>query len=242
MMTLNHGFSGYVCSRAVLPLLRPLLRRITPLPERSLAWACFFGAMLPDLDAVTTLAGSGYYFSGDWYGHRQASHSLLGTLVLALLAALPLALRHTRGGVMGFRAAFFPLTAAFWAGGLLHLLGDVVTPRRPLPLFWPLEGEIGAFAHIGWFSPYLLWMFLGALAVEGALRVARIRSVSWPRWRDATIWGVHALVAARWIDYLIRSRYESPEQWSAYQHSLLPAALVNAPTEAMSLAWHWMTR
>lgn len=247
MMTLNHGLSGYVCARVAIPLVR----RFTPLPERSLAWAFFFGAMLPDSDAVMILFGSDYYFSADWFGHRRASHSVLGTLLLALFAALPMARWHARRGTAVFRVAYASLVPAFWAGGLLHLVGDVVTPRRPLPLFWPVDFEYGALSHIGWFSPYLLWLFLAAIAIDVAVRF----SARWggqgspPRrqgglagWRAGAVWGVYAFTAWRWIDYLVESRYESNEQWWAYQHSLLPASLVDPLAFVVSAAWYWMTR
>ena len=250
MMTLNHGLSGYVCARVAMPVMR----RWTRVPERGLALAFFLGAMLPDSDAVTNLLGGAYYFSDAWYGHRQASHSILGTLVLALVAALPLARRHARHGIP-FRGGYAALVMAFWAGGLLHMAGDVFTLRRPLPVFWPLDMEFGALGHIGWFSPYLLWLFLAAIALDLAGRfTARFAAQFSERpgarpahggrfagWRAGVTWGMYAFAAWRWAAFLVQSRYESNAQWWAYQHSLLPAALVDPLAEGVSAAWIWMT-
>lgn len=238
MMTLNHGLSGYVCGRAAMPLLR----RYTRIPEGTLALACFLGAMLPDIDAVTNLLGSGLYFSGAWYGHRQASHSVLGTLVLALLAAWPLAIRLRRRGTASIREAYPALVIVFWLGGLLHIFGDLFTPRMPLPVLWPLSVRVGAFSHIGWFSPFLLWFFLGALAAEMLLRAMPGRGPGPARWRGVGAWGIHALAASGWIGYLMHSRYLSPEQWSAYQRSLLPEAMVGPLNEGVYMLWHWFVR
>jgi membrane-bound metal-dependent hydrolase YbcI (DUF457 family) len=238
MMTLNHGFSGYVCGRAAMPLLR----RYTPLPEGTLALAFFLGAMLPDLDAVTTLIGPSLYFSAEWYGHRQAFHSILGTFLLALLASLPFAYRQSRRGGVPWREAYGGLVTVFWMGGLLHILGDLFTPRLPMPLFWPLPPLVGAFSHIGWFSPFLLWLFLGALVTEALIRWLPGRRAVPARWRAAAIWGVHAFAAWRWIDYLLRSRYHSPAQWAAYQHSLLPEAMIGPVDQGVRELWFWMVR
>lgn len=241
-MTLNHGLSGYVCGRAALPLVRPLLRRFSPLPQGALALACFLGAMLPDLDAITNLAGRGYYFSGEWYGHRQATHSILGTLLLALLAALPLARRYVQRGAASWRAAYPPLVLAFWVGGLLHIVGDLFTPRLPMPVFWPLETRFGAFGHIGWFSPFLLWLFLGAVAAEVLVRLLTGRATLPAGWRAVGIWGIHAFAAWRWMDYLLYSRFESAAQWTAYQESLLPAVMVGPLSQGVRALWLWMVR
>jgi len=125
MMTLNHGFSGYISARAAMPLARKFL----PLPEGTIAFASFIGAMLPDIDAVTNTLERGLYFSQNWYGHRNASHSILGTLILALLAALPMAGWLARRKGMAWRAAYSALVPCFWFGGVVHIVGDLFTPR-----------------------------------------------------------------------------------------------------------------
>jgi membrane-bound metal-dependent hydrolase YbcI (DUF457 family) len=238
MMTLNHGFSGYVCARAAMPVVR----RFSPLPEGAIAFAVFIGAMLPDADAISNVIAQGAYFSDGWYGHRHASHSILGTLLLALLAALPLARGVGRKQGLPWRRAYAALVPCFWCGGLLHIAGDLFTPRLAMPLFWPLPGAFGALSHIGWFSPFLFWLFVAVLLVDGSVRLAGDRLGLSTEDRPAVIWLLNSFAAATWLGYLFGSRYDSADQWSAYQHSLLPDFLITPFAAGVHAAWHWMVR
>ncbi len=254
MMTLNHGFSGFVCGRVALPLLR----RHSPLSARGMGWAFFLGAMLPDLDIVSKTMGRMAYFSGEWYAHRQLSHSLLGTLLMALLAgavfSTPVAQRffsppppasagaeHSTGR---WKALYPWWVACFWAGGLIHLFGDLFTPGMSMPILWPLDLRYGGLSHIGWFSPYLLWLFLFALLakpvleliVPGGPRAGRGRN-----WRGLLLWAVHAGVAAQWVGFLLTSRYESQSQWMEYQRTLLPEAMITPLNQGVRQLWYWLS-
>ena len=235
MMTLNHGFSGYIVGQVVLPLVR--LR--APVAPAALSAAFFLGAMAPDLDIVTLgLAGRAAYFGDAWYGHRGASHSVLGTLLLGLaVAAVLLAWRAAR---QGGRLGFAWLSGCAWAGGLLHILGDLVTPRRPMPVLWPLSERFGALSHIGWFSPYLLWLFIVTITLGWAARWLLPRMTG-PRWASAAVWALYALASYRWVQYMLVSRYESAEQWEAYQAALLPQAMIVPLSAAVRSAWSWLT-
>lgn len=240
MMTLNHGLSGYVCGRVAMPVLK----RHSPLSPRAMGWACFLGAMMPDGDVVTRVfAGRGDYFGRAWYSHRQFSHSLLGTLVCALVVAAvlfgPVVWRHPQRA-----RAYAWVVGCLWVGGMLHLLGDLMTPSRPLPLFWPLPYAFGAWSHIGWFSPYLLVMFLAVLCIDalvaGASGAAQAAGWGSPRarlWVARGTWLLYALGAFRWFQYMAVSRYESGAQWDAYQHALLPGPLVAATTDGIATLW-----
>jgi membrane-bound metal-dependent hydrolase YbcI (DUF457 family) len=253
MMTLNHGFSGYVCGRVAMPVLK----RYSPLSERAMGWAFFLGAMMPDGDVIIRVfAGRGDYFGRTWYSHRQFSHSLLGTLVEALIvAAVLFGPLVWRAGLLApsasvrrrqRRRAYAWAVGCLWVGGMLHLLGDMVTPSRPLPVFWPLPYSFGGWAHIGWFSPYLLAMFLTVLLIDVLARgVTWLNVVDPARWRPrvaAAVWLVYAAAAFRWFQYMGVSRYESPSQWAAYQHALLPEPLVAAATDGIALLWSLIAR
>lgn len=249
MMTLNHGLSGYVVGQVVLPLLR----RRAPLPPAALGAAFFLGAMAPDVDIVTRLlAGRAAYFSDAWYAHRAATHSLLGTLLLGLAVAAVLyagrsALGPARAPGSGPDPAWprrgYPwLAGCAWAGGVLHILGDVFTPFRPLPVLWPLGERFGALSHIGWFSPYLLWLFVATIAVGWASPWLLCRVTGWRRGVPVAVWTLYALASYRWMQYLIVSRYESAEQWRAYQEALLPEIMVTPLAAAVRAAWVWLTR
>lgn len=237
MMTFNHGLSGYVCGR----VLMPALRRRAPLSERALGWAFFLGAMMPDLDILGKLVGGrAFYFSGAWYGHRGASHSLLGTLILALVLAALLYRPLTRGGAGGPRPYLWAV-AAFWAGGILHLFGDVFTPARPLALFWPHPFRYGALARIGWFTPYLSWLFLATVAVGWMLLAAARRRPAHRAWLVSAVWGLNLVAAYRWVQFLVTSEYQSRGQWSDLQRALLPEAMVTPLTDGVSHLWFWLS-
>lgn len=246
MMAFNHGLSGYICAKVAMPVLR----RHAALQERALVWAFFLGAMLPDLDIVARLWGREVYFSGAWYAHRHASHSLLGGGVLALAAAgllYPWLGRYRTVGGEGAaaRGVLLWLFAALWAGTGLHVFGDLFTPGWQLPVFWPHPAQFGGWRHIGWFTPYLLWLFvitvaLGRLA-EGVLR--RRPAASWASHRGwyGALWGFYALAALRWVEFLVTSRYESGPQWHALQRNLLPEAMISPVTDGVRVVWQLLT-
>ena len=238
-MTLNHGFSGYVCGRVAMPLAE----RWSGVPARVLSWVMFLGAMAPDLDILGNLPGTGAYFSGAWYGHRMASHSILGTLGLALVGAVllyPAGRRFTHAPPMRLLVG---MGAAFWLGGLLHIAADLFTPGMPMPVFWPRGETYGALSHIGWFSPYLFWLFAATLALEGLLRFGG-------RWMGAlyrpvvalAVWTVYAVAAWRTIQFVATSRYDSGPQWIAYHQQLLPDVLIGPVNGAVRSVWYFMTR
>jgi membrane-bound metal-dependent hydrolase YbcI (DUF457 family) len=245
MMVLSHGLSGYVCGRVAMPVLR----RVSPLSPRTISWALALGAMMPDGDIVSrALLGQHAYFSGAWYGHRQLSHSVVGTFLLAgLLAALGFAPWLKRG--VGLRGPLWSgllwAWGCLWCGGLLHLVGDLPTPGMSLPLLWPLPVRFGSWSHIGWFTPYLWWMFLTAVLAAAGLRWlgARLVAAGWFR-SGITVagmaWAVYVAAAARWIQYLMTSRYESAAQYAALQRELLPEPLVSISALWVRALWRWM--
>ena len=249
MITLNHGLSGYVCGRVVMPLLK----RRSPLSERAMGWAFFLGAMLPDVDILTRLVGRPVYFADAWYAHRHASHSILGTLTLAALVGALLLRLFARSQARARGRAYAWLVGCLWCGGLLHILGDLYTPGWPLPVLWPWPGTYGALRHIGWFSPYLLWLFLATLAFGWAAGALPWRWPSLRRWeglrrwappralRNASVWLLYCLAAYRWIDFMLTSRYESWSQWEAYHLTLLPEAMIFPVTRGIGLMWRFLT-
>ena len=249
MMTLNHGFSGYVVGQVVLPVLR----RHAPVPPAALGAAFFLGAMAPDVDIVTRwLGGRAAYFSDAWYAHRAASHSVLGTLLLGLaVAAVLSAGRAARGAGRasgaGLDGAGLPigypwLAGCAWAGGLLHIVGDLFTPFRPMPVLWPVPDRFGALSHIGWFSPYLLWLFVTTIALGWTAAWLLPRVTGGRRWGPVAVWALYALASYRWVQYLVVSRYESAQQWQAYQEALLPEVMVTPLSVALRAAWLWLSR
>lgn len=238
MMTLNHGLSGLVCGQVAMPVLR----RRSPLPPRSMGWAFFLGAMLPDGDIlVRVLAGRSDYFSFAWYGHRGASHSLLGTLVLALLGTAVLQRWLVPRGMERRWRGLVWLVACLWAGGMIHIFGDLFTPGWTMPVFWPWPARFGAWRHIGWFSPYLLWLFLGALVVAPLVQRSLAGLPALRPWAPMAAWGIYALTVGRWVTFLVAMRYTGWNAWIADQEMLLPSVLVVPLSQGVHLLWHWFT-
>ena len=238
MITINHAFSGYVCARVAMPLVK----RYAAVRPGALGWAAALGAAMPDADILTRLMlGRAHYFSAAWYAHRAASHSVLGTLLLSFLAAALFYRLLGRGASRPGAPAYGWLVGGFWFGGLLHLVGDLFTPGWGLPLLWPGEMRIGGFRHIGWFTPYLLWLFVATLLLGWGLGAVA-------RWREnlrfqagLLAWGVFALAAWRWLQFMISSRFESRSQWMEAQHDLLPEAMILPITRSISSIWFWLT-
>jgi hypothetical protein len=246
MMVVTHGLSGYVVSRVAMPLLR----RHSPLPPGAMSLGFFLGAMSPDVDIVTrVLLGYSAYFSGAWYGHRQASHSIVGTCVLAALIALigfapwirravrelPPA-RRLRATVRGTLWAW----GCVWCGGMLHLVGDLPTPGMSLAVLWPLPYRFGS-----WITPYLWWMFVSAVLLAAGLRWMGQRIVAAGAVRTGiyvagAAWAVYAATLYRWLQYLAVSRYETASQYAAIQRELLPAWLAAFSSESVRSVWRWM--
>jgi hypothetical protein len=65
--------------------------------------------------------------------------------------------------------------------------------------------------------------------------------VTGPRWASAAVWTLHALASYRWVQYMLVSRYESAEQWQAYQEALLPQVMVVPLSAAVRSAWFWLS-
>ncbi|MDP3937743.1 MAG: metal-dependent hydrolase, partial [Deltaproteobacteria bacterium] len=144
-------------------------------PERRLslvAWVAL-GALAPDVDALSLLFSHATYFGSAWYSHRVFFHSLAGCAVLAAVlgVALP-ALFASLRTTSPIRPPARPVPSvarvlALFAGGLVHLAGDLPTPPGPwsgIPLLFPLPGRFGGWSHLGWVNAVLIYL-LGAAAL-----------------------------------------------------------------------------
>lgn len=238
MMTLNHGFSGYICAKVAAPLLK----KHCPFPEKTFALALFLGAMLPDLDIIASVWGRSAYFSGAWYGHRQLSHSVAGTLMLAIVVSIPLFFLLAPRWQPNRGRSWLWMVGMLWAGGWVHIFGDFFTPARKMPVFWPLELQLGGLGHIGWFNPYLLWLFVAAILIGWVLQLIPKLHPPAKSWIGWAVWGWFGLAAYRWVNFFITSRYESYSQWTDFQRTLLPEAMITPVTEGVRVLWYWLTR
>ena len=60
-------------------------------------------------------------------------------------------------------------------------------------------------------------------------------------WAPLLAWSIYTLAAWRWLSYLAQSRYDSWEQWLAYQQALLPDALITPLSQGVGVLWQWFT-
>jgi membrane-bound metal-dependent hydrolase YbcI (DUF457 family) len=205
-------------------------------PDRRLplvAWVTV-GAVAPDVDALSLLFDHATYFGAAWYSHRAFFHSIAGCAFMAFL--LPALLRALRGalgtrsgtGRAGRRAA----SLAVFAGGLIHLAGDLPTPPGSwagLPLFFPLPERFGGWSHLGWVNAVLLCLLAAAALAAGTLAAAR--SLAPPRlrpWLRGAVVGVAALALGWTIWFAAVSRYEDFDQWRRWQARFVPLVWIDA--------------
>lgn len=102
--------------------------------------AVLVGSLAPDLDVVARLWDP----LASLTVHRVPTHSFLGALVLALVAAG--LVRSLRGG------GFWRLTALAYLGVLSHLVLDLFTPFGTV-LLWPLDSRRWAVASLYMIDP-----------------------------------------------------------------------------------------
>jgi membrane-bound metal-dependent hydrolase YbcI (DUF457 family) len=147
---------------------------------------------LPDLDAVTALAGWDLYRR--W--HRKIGHglpmTLLGPLALALLGAFAFHL-----------GPFRPLWLWLQVALLGHLVSDVLFYRWPVQLLWPLSRRGWEAGLIGWndlvptlslYAGVGLVLALPEFAPQGALAglLGLLGYLAWRRLqpRPRSRWGI----------------------------------------------------
>jgi inner membrane protein len=115
MDIVSHGLTGLLLARAT-----------TSAPRGPVATAVIVGALSPDLDTLATLWDP----LASIVTHRVATHSLLGGLPLALVAA---GVARAAG-----RDGFWRLAALAYLGLVSHVALDVFTPFGTA-LLWPAD-------------------------------------------------------------------------------------------------------
>ncbi len=199
---------------------------------RWIAWTTI-GALAPDLDSLSLLFSHRIYFGSAWYSHRQFLHSILGCAFLAMLIPSMAASVIGRGMDAATRAGVLRVASrALFAGGILHLLGDLPTPPGPwggLPVFFPLGIREGGWSRIGWVNEVLIYLLGTAGLAAGALVLAYAlgpdRARPWLRSGAASVASL-ALATTVWFGSV--SRYENFAQWRAWQARFVPVLWVDA--------------
>jgi membrane-bound metal-dependent hydrolase YbcI (DUF457 family) len=198
--------------------------------------ACVAGSLAPDVDAVFMPLGWDIYLRR----HQGGTHSLMGSVACAALAAAAVRLLSKRG-------RFGPLLAAAWVGAAGHLLLDVIS-GADVRFFWPL-GRPVALPLFAMADPWL-----GGLLVLGLVLLAAGRRHPAPM-AAAILLAVGVLAGGKAILYdrtspdppdgsvlFRRSDVEwgSLTRWITYETraSTVDARRVNAWTGARALLLH----
>ncbi len=201
--------------------------------HRLILWAVF-GSLAPDIDAVSLLFSHDTYFGLAWYSHRGFLHSLAGCALVAMLFPRILHSLRSRGsrGVPPGGASLRASALATFAGGLVHLIGDLPTPPGSwggLPLFFPLPLRVGGWSHIGWINAALLYLLGAGALAAGALAAAHHRAPpAYRPWLRGCVIGVSGLALAGTLWFSAISRYEGTLQWRAWQARFIPVVWIDA--------------
>ena len=145
-------FSHIAFGRTLAALHTPRAR------SRGTILAVVLGALAPDADAVLMPFGWDIYLRA----HEVGTHSALGSLAIAALTALVV-----RVSVRGSR--YPPLVAAAWAGGLSHLVLDILSGAQ-VGLEWPLTDSRMSLPLVAMAEPVLIAIFFTGSMVLLAVR------------------------------------------------------------------------
>ena len=228
MSPVEHALTGALAGTiAVCAWPGPLRGR-----GRWIAWTTI-GALAPDLDSISLLFSHRIYFGSAWYSHRQFLHSILGCAFLAMLIPSLAATLFGRRMDGAARAGFLRVASrALFAGGMVHLAGDLPTPPGPwggLPVFFPLGIRLGGWSRIGWVNAALAILLGTAVLAAAALLLAHALAPDRARpWLRAGAAAVSALALAATVWFGAVSHYENFTQWRAWQARFVPAIWIDA--------------
>lgn len=139
------------------------------------------GGALPDIDAVSMwskfdqtlgaffrLSHSGRFIYGSkfWYSHHAFFHSLIGSLILAILFLVLICIIRNgkeNKNLTAFLKKYSTYLIAFVLGYWAHLAGDLPTPASVwggIGFFWPSENYIGGYGKIWWWNNYDIFLLI----------------------------------------------------------------------------------
>lgn len=238
MTVVDHAFTGGLLGFA----LHPFLRRYISKPKAVLL--VMLATLLPDLDYITRLFGTGYYYNAVnnlYVSHRGFFHSVGGILFFAAVGLVFYFLFFwswkKREGDPRTLLKVLVIGGLFIAGGTLHLFEDILGPNGPwggLVLYFPFsDARYLGYNLYGWYDFFLIYLFTGAflLAVLMYLiaRLGRIPSERLDRIILVLVVGAFALAAFHlWMSpgYYEELGFKNAEKvWKADQLALLPEVL-----------------
>lgn len=247
MTVVDHAFTGGLLGFA----LHPFIRKYISKPKT--VFLVMLAALLPDIDYVTRLFGTGYYYNtvnNLYVSHRGFFHSLGGILFFSALALFFYFLfcwswKKSEGDPPTL-LKLMVIAGLFLAGGTLHLFEDMLGPNGPwggLFLFFPFsEAKYLGLNLYGWYDFFLIYLFTGAffmaLLFYGIVRISRIPSEKLDRIIFVLVIGTFAVAALHlWMSpgYPEELGFKNAEKvWKAYQLSILPDVLKNFSDQAQT--------
>ena len=140
---------------ASLALSQTRLNRVSRLATPML----LVSGLAADLDWLAYLGGPRLFLAA----HRTATHSLLGTMVIACAtAALFSQLARPHSPATRRATQFFPALIVCFAGAVVHLLLDLFTSYG-VKLLWPFSGKWYAWDFAPSLDPLVLFLLLAAI-------------------------------------------------------------------------------
>lgn len=197
MDILTHALSGAAIGTVVANY-----NQMSSSRKAKIVLAGAFGGAFPDIDAISMWSGfdrtlgslfnlehSGriIYGSKFWYSHHAFFHSLIGSLLVAVLFLLFIYIVTRKYKVTPFLAYskasaifFIAFVLGYWA----HLAGDLPTPSSVwggISLFWPSDNYTGGYGKIWWWNNYdifllILFCVVLNLSLPAISKYVRIRS------------------------------------------------------------------
>ncbi|HPJ97263.1 MAG TPA: peptidoglycan DD-metalloendopeptidase family protein [Syntrophales bacterium] len=238
MTVVDHAMTGGLLGLA----LHPLVRKYMSKPKA--VFLIMLAALLPDIDYVTRLFGTGYYYNSVnnlYVSHRGFFHSVGGILFFAASALFFYFLfwwtwkRREDDPPTLFKVMV--IAGLFLAGGVLHLFEDMLGPNGPwggLFLFFPFsEAKYLGLNLYGWYDFFLIYLFTGAffsaVMLYAIAHLSRIPSEKLDRIIQVLVAGTFIVATFHlWMSpgYPEELGFKNAEKvWKVYQLSILPEGL-----------------
>lgn len=247
MTVVDHAMTGGLLGFA----LHPFIRKYISKPKAVLL--LMLAALLPDIDYITRLFGTGYYYNtvnNLYVCHRGFLHTVGGVLFFTALALCFYFLFwwtwKKREEDPPTLMKVMVIAGLFLAGGVLHLFEDMLGPNGPwggLFLFFPFsDAKYLGLNLYGWYDFFLIYLFAGAFCSAVMLyaiaHLSRIPSEKLDRIILVLVAGTFTVAAFHlWMSpgYPEELGFKNAEKvWKAHQLSILPETLRHFSDQAQT--------
>ena len=247
MTVVDHAMTGGLLGFA----LQPFFRKYISKPKAVLL--LMLAALLPDIDYITRLFGTGYYYNtvnNLYVCHRGFLHTVGGVLFFTALALCFYFLFwwtwKKREEDPPTLMKVMVIAGLFLAGGVLHLFEDMLGPNGPwggLFLFFPFsDAKYLGLNLYGWYDFFLIYLFAGAFCSAVMLyaiaHLSRIPSEKLDRIILVLVAGTFTVAAFHlWMSpgYPEELGFKNAEKvWKAHQLSILPETLRHFSDQAQT--------